>query len=230
MKRGLTKAYVISEAIRLVEEEGYEKISLRDLSRRLDVKPASLYNHISGIGEILREVAIYSAEQMCLALKAATEGKEKREAFVDGALAYRRFATEHPELYKAFISMPSLDDSEVDEVGIKSFAPLRDLIYSYLPDEKDSTNFHRAFRSVIHGFIELTTSGYMTRGNVSQDDTFLVILNTYLSYLESMAASVYNSQNIRGDESARQTVAQISVNAENGAELPTRVKEKEGKG
>ena len=187
MKRGLNKDAVIAEAILMVEEEGYERLSLRDLARRLGVKPASLYNHISGIDEILCGVAIHSATEMGRALEEATEGKDRREAFISGAVAYRAFATEHPELYKAFISMPSLDSKEVDEVGIKSFAPLRAIIRSYGLCEDDAINFHRAFRSVLHGFIELTANGYMTRGEVSRDDTFRVILETYLSHLENMA-------------------------------------------
>ena len=180
MKRGLNKDAVIAEAILMVEEEGYERLSLRDLARRLGVKPASLYNHISGIDEILCGVAIHSATEMGRALEVATQGKDGREGFISGAIAYRAFATEHPELYKAFISMPSLDSKEVDEVGIKSFAPLRAIIRSYGLCEDDAINFHRAFRSVLHGFIELTANGYMTRGEVSRDDTFRVILETYL--------------------------------------------------
>ncbi len=187
MKRGLNKDVVIAEAIRMVEEEGYERLSLRDLSRRLNVKPASLYNHISGIDEILRGVAIHSASEMGRALEEATLGKDRRIAFIDGAIAYRLFATEHPELYKAFISMPSLDDKEVNEVGIRSFAPFRAIISSYNLNYEDAINFHRAFRSVLHGFIELATNGYMTRGNVKQDDTFMVIVNTYLDFLENIA-------------------------------------------
>ncbi len=188
MRRGLDHDAIISEAVRMIEEDGYDGFSLRELAKRLGVKPASLYNHLDGVGEIASAVALKAAEGMGRALEEAMVGKPPDEAFVAGALAYRSFADENRGLYKAFISMPSLDDDGVREAGARSFAPMLELIRVYITDFADALNFQRALRSVIHGFIELTGSGFMTRGGVSRDETYLVIVNKYLEALKQYGA------------------------------------------
>lgn len=184
MRKGLDHDVIIAEAVAMIEEGGYDSFSLRELAKRLGVKPASLYNHLDGAKEIAAAVAMKAAEGMGNALREAMKDKAADEAFVAGALAYRRFAEQNRELYKALIMMPSIDDERVREAGFRSFAPMRELIHEYITDFNDALNFHRAFRSVIHGFIELTSNGFMTRGGVSRDETYLIIVNEYLSVLK----------------------------------------------
>ena len=168
----------------MIEEAGYDSFSLRELAARLGVKPASLYNHLDGVEEITAAVALKAARELGAALRAATEGKEPDEAFFDGALAYRSFATEKPELYKAFIRTPLLSDGKAKEAGRLSFAPMRKIIRSYGLSQTDFVRFHRSFRSVMHGFIELTNNGFMTFGNEEQDVSYEHIIRKYLEDLK----------------------------------------------
>ena len=183
-KRGLSNEHIIDTAARMVEESGYDKFSLRELAARLEVKPASLYNHIEGLDEINVSVAIRAAEQLRAVLSEAVEGKDADEAFLDGARAYRKYALENPELYKAFIHMPSLRNENASMAGIESFAPMREVIKSYGASHDEAVHFIRALRSVMHGFIELTSNGFMQKGPVSKEDTYEVIIHTYLAHLK----------------------------------------------
>lgn len=56
-KEGLSRARLVSEALRLVQEEGLEALSMRGLADRLNVKAASLYWHVRDRRELLELLA-----------------------------------------------------------------------------------------------------------------------------------------------------------------------------
>jgi len=184
-KRGINREQIMDMAQQMVEEKGYENFSLRELAARLEIKPASLYNHIKGLDEIYIEIALRSAHKLNEVLKAAVDGKAPDDAFMAGTRAYREFALSNPELYKAFVRMPLLNDETVRHAGIQSFLPLRELIISYGTSKYNSINFSRALRSAMHGFIELTNNGFMQRGDITQDESYDEMMKNYLNVLKS---------------------------------------------
>ena len=54
--KGVSKETIVSEAVKLIEENGQSSISLRELARRLDIKTPSLYNHIKNTKDLRHEV------------------------------------------------------------------------------------------------------------------------------------------------------------------------------
>ena len=168
-KKGLNQTVILQAAIALVEEKGYANFSLRELAARLDVKPASLYNFVTGVEEINSMVALCAADMLHEVLAAAVTGKNNDTAFIDGSLAYLKFAQENPELYEALIRMPASDDEKIVKASFASYAPLREIIRSYGADSIQTLNFLRIFRSFMHGYVELTNNGFMQRGPVPKD-------------------------------------------------------------
>ncbi len=57
------KQEIIQIAASLFKEKGYSAVSMRDIAQAMDMKAASLYNHISGKQEILATLIIEVAEQ-----------------------------------------------------------------------------------------------------------------------------------------------------------------------
>lgn len=57
------KQEIIKMAASLFKEKGYNAVSMRDIAQAMDIKAASLYNHISGKQEILSTLIIEVAEQ-----------------------------------------------------------------------------------------------------------------------------------------------------------------------
>ena len=184
--KGLTKDLILQEAYLQVEERGFEHFSLRELAVRLGVRPASLYNHISGVEEITAAVADLASERLCTVLREATVGREPDDAFRSGAWAYRRFADEHPEIYQALIHMPSSDDERLVRASFASYAPLRALVRSYGKTDAATLHFLRSFRAVMHGFVELTANGFMVRGPASRDETYSIIVEHLLNTLKGL--------------------------------------------
>ena len=57
-RKGLNTDRIVEAAAELIAEKGFDQFSLRELSDRLGVKTASLYNHISSLSELWKP-AVY---------------------------------------------------------------------------------------------------------------------------------------------------------------------------
>lgn len=186
-QKGLNSAYIMEAAVKLVEEKGYDNFSLRELAARLEVRPASLYNHIAGIGEINKAVAMKAADMLNRALTDAIGDRTGDEAFLAAARAYRSFAGGNPEMYKALIRLPASEDGDIRQAAFASFQPLRDVIVGYGAEKRETVHFLRAFRSAMHGFVELTSNGFMQRDEVPREETYEAVIYGYLNVLKGIS-------------------------------------------
>ncbi|MCR9182058.1 MAG: TetR/AcrR family transcriptional regulator [Flavobacteriaceae bacterium] len=62
MNRATRKKEILSKAAKLFKKRGYSAVTMRDLADELNIKAASLYNHISSKQEILATIIIDVAE------------------------------------------------------------------------------------------------------------------------------------------------------------------------
>ncbi|MFC7356548.1 TetR/AcrR family transcriptional regulator [Jejudonia soesokkakensis] len=63
------KQEIISVAAQLIKEKGYNAVSMRDIAIAMDMKAASLYNHIKGKQEILATLIVNVAEEFTNGMK-----------------------------------------------------------------------------------------------------------------------------------------------------------------
>ncbi len=55
---GLTKKMIVDTAAEIADQEGVNGVSLAALSKKMNVRPPSLYNHINGLQAIRTELAV----------------------------------------------------------------------------------------------------------------------------------------------------------------------------
>ena len=194
MKKGLNEAEITRVAAELIAEKGYDRFSLRELAARLGVRPASLYHHVDGIGGINVALALEAAQQMNARLREAGEGLEREPAFLAGVAAYRAFAAENPELYKALFHIPVEQDELVRRAAIHSIRPLRETVCLFLSEPEHLTNFMRGLRATLHGFVSLSEVGFLLRGGVPRDESYSVIAQTLLKLLLELEAAEKNTE------------------------------------
>jgi AcrR family transcriptional regulator len=96
----LDKAAVTQAAIDLLNEEGAAGLSMSRLAGRLGIQTPSLYNHITGLSGLYRELALTNARALGERLTDAAIGKSGRPALVAMASAYRAYINEFPGLYQ----------------------------------------------------------------------------------------------------------------------------------
>lgn len=64
------KQQILNTAAQLFKERGYSAVTMRDLAAAMDMKAASLYNHISGKQEILSQLILEIAYEFTHGMKA----------------------------------------------------------------------------------------------------------------------------------------------------------------
>src|SRR5690606_41896114 len=69
MKTISRKEEIILVASRLFYEKGYKTVSMRDIATAMNIKAASLYNHIRGKQEILSEIILKVAKEFTVGME-----------------------------------------------------------------------------------------------------------------------------------------------------------------
>lgn len=95
---GELRPALLSAAAKILEKEGSDAISLRDLARRAGVSHAAPYRHFADRQALLAALG----EEGFALLAADLEGKPWREQ----AVAYVRFALARPERFKLMFTRP----------------------------------------------------------------------------------------------------------------------------
>jgi AcrR family transcriptional regulator len=95
---GELRPALLRAAAKILEKEGCDAISLRDLARRAGVSHNAPYRHFADRQALLAAVA----EEGFALLAAALEGKSWREQ----ATAYLRFALANPERFRLMFTHP----------------------------------------------------------------------------------------------------------------------------
>ena len=98
-RQGLTRTDVLRACLRLIDEKGFEGFSMHELARRLNIRPASLYNHVENESTLLARIGQTATERFARALEEAVENKTGEEALASLADAWLNFADVHAGLY-----------------------------------------------------------------------------------------------------------------------------------
>ena len=123
---------MLKEAVRTIQKQGVEALTLRGVGERLGVSRTALYRHFADKQALLAAVAAEGFRTLRTALAAAWEsGGRGREGFDAMGLAYVRFAVTHPSHYRVMFG-GYLDrkrrDPELESEGPAAFQVLVDAI------------------------------------------------------------------------------------------------------
>ena len=91
----ISKRVTLETALKIIDREGLEELSMRRLARELDINGASLYHHFRNKDEILLGAALLALGDARLP---GIEVADWREWFIDQARLYRRALLKHPAL------------------------------------------------------------------------------------------------------------------------------------
>jgi len=150
---GDLRAEILTEAARLVAERGADQVSLRQLARSAGVSHAAPAHHFTDRRGLFTALATQGFRLLGDALK------EARGDFAAAALAYVRFAIEHPGHYQVMFNKSLLDvsDAELAAAEAASGAELSRGVAT-LRDHNakaDPAGAQLAAWSLVHGFSTL---------------------------------------------------------------------------
>src|SRR5690348_2663564 len=105
---GDLRAAILTEAARLVSERGADGVSLRELAREAGVSHAAPAHHFTDRRGLFTALAAEGWRLLTEALRDA------RPDFLDAALAYVRFALDHPGHYAVMFDRSLVNSSDAE--------------------------------------------------------------------------------------------------------------------
>lgn len=159
-RAGLDAAVVTAEAAVLVDEIGLGNLTMNVVAERLGVKAPSLYKHVDGLDDLTCRVAVLAATELGDDLRGAMQGRAGREALEAAAQTVRRFVQQHPGRYAATIGVRPFGQDDPLVIALeRTLGSFAAALRGYRLKAAEEIHALRMFRSVLHGFATLESSG-----------------------------------------------------------------------
>lgn len=100
-----TRQDILTAALQIINEEGRDKLSLREIARRIDYSPAGIYEYFGSKEEIIDAVCAEGSRAMVAALSVVPETLPPDEYLIELGLAYIDYALKNTEHFIMFNRM-----------------------------------------------------------------------------------------------------------------------------
>lgn len=166
---------LLEEALRIIQNEGVEHLTLRTVGARLRVSRSALYRHFADKQALLAAVAVEGFRILRVTLTEAWEGHGRgRAGFEAMGLAYVRFAISHPSHYRVmfgrFLESCSKDAALVGE-ATAAFQVLVDSLVEQqgagVVRKDDPMLLATMIWSLVHGIAMLAIDGQLKGGDAA---------------------------------------------------------------
>ncbi len=166
----------LTEALSIIEQSGLEKLSLREVSRRLSVSHQAPYKHFPSRDHLLAEVIARAYAAFADHLEARPMTGDPRLDLTSMGLAYFDYARSHPLQYGLMFGTSLPEPSEHPNMMLKAryaFELLQEGIARQYPDPLSSAQRERIDAdalfvwSTLHGLATIMHSPALTTINVS---------------------------------------------------------------
>lgn len=158
-RAGLTRDKVITAAAAIVDEAGWDKLTLAAVAERTGVRLPSLYKHVDSLDALRQGVSALATRELADALTAAAVGRSGAQALFAIADAYRDYARAHPGRYAATIRAPQPDDADHIAAADAALKVIFAVLAGYGITGDDTIDVTRALRAALHGFVTLELAG-----------------------------------------------------------------------
>lgn len=120
------RAQIVSAARRLLEDDGPEALSMRNVAAEIGIRAPSLYEHVADKRALETAIIATGLHEQGVALRAALDDDGGADPLTAVAQAWRRWAHAHPHVY-GLIYARDLDRSDEAVAAAEQFAgaPLR---------------------------------------------------------------------------------------------------------
>lgn len=183
-RKGLDPQKVLQTAAQLADAQGVQQVSIATLAKALGVRSPSLYNHVAGLADLRKQLALYGLDKWEHALMRSVVGKSGDTAVQALCMAYLAFVRKHPGLYEATLFFPATEDADIDQASNQVLQVIVDVLQAYPFSETQLTHAIRGLRSLVHGFASIEQrQGFQL--DVSIDESFEFLVSIYINGLHS---------------------------------------------
>ncbi|MGW7072989.1 TetR/AcrR family transcriptional regulator [Streptomyces sp. NPDC054855] len=157
---GDLRAACLSAARELLEEDGSAGLSLRAVARRAGVSATAPYRHFQDRDALVSAVAAEGYRELAGFLATAHPSPATPDDLAAVAVAYVRFAIEHPAMFRAMFAEPCDPDNEdrvLATAVIKEY--VLDIVRRAFPDTEATDALATAVWALVHGLAFLHLDG-----------------------------------------------------------------------
>ncbi|MFI6875509.1 TetR/AcrR family transcriptional regulator [Streptomyces sp. NPDC050400] len=156
---GDLRAACLRAARELLEEDGSAALSMRAVARRAGVSPTAPYRHFPDREALVSAVAAEGYRELTEQLAMAHPAPATPEELAEVAVAYVRFALDHPALFRAMFAEPCDPDSEERVAATAAISEyVRDIVRRAFPGA-DPEALWTAVWGLAHGLAFLHLDG-----------------------------------------------------------------------
>ncbi len=177
----LSPATVVDHALRIVDEEGADALTLSAVAGRAGVAPPSLYKHVRSLADLRVLVSGRIMEQIGSLVGEAVLGRSGDDALRALMRAWRSYVTRHPHRYSAMIQSP---ERATAETGERLVSLLLAALRAYDLEGSEAIHAARCLRAAVHGFGVLEASGAFQRQE-DLDESYDLLIHMVISGLRS---------------------------------------------
>jgi AcrR family transcriptional regulator len=170
---------LLEASLELIEENGLEALSLREVARRAGVSPGAPYHHFESREALLAALALDGftrlEEVMTRARDGAAEG-DAIERFSAIGEAYVRFALSHPAHFRLMFRRSVVPNGVLPSTGSpgKAFQVLLDIVGELIGRDAVRAHIDRSTMvllawSIVHGAAELLLDGPLAAPHAALD-------------------------------------------------------------
>lgn len=176
-RKGLTTERVVRAAIQLIEKNGYEDFSMRELAAMLGVQTSSLYNHIKNLEELYGEIGKRAIQRLQEMLPKTNKEKTPAERLIEMANTFRFFVRDHRELYRVIMS--DIQTAwKVDEL-------FQQTLSEFQLSETQMVYWKQILSSLLHGLVWQENFSVVSESKECFDQIYELAVTCYLDGLTS---------------------------------------------
>ena len=150
-KVALSAELILSTALRVVDDEGLEALTMRHLAEVIGVATMSLYSHVSTKDDLIQGVLNLVTTEIPL----PEPGTEPWEALRTINRGFRQTATRHPNLVPLIMRQPPTGPD-----NLRLLDAALDALYRAGVDPARTAEAYRIMASYVIGFVSLECGGY----------------------------------------------------------------------
>ncbi|MBS7780076.1 TetR/AcrR family transcriptional regulator [Acidovorax sp. CCYZU-2555] len=195
---GHLREALIEAAVQLIEEQGVDKLSVREAAKRAGVSPGAPFRHFATRTALLTAVAEQATERLRAQVQQALQTASAQPPLVRFAAighAYLAWASAHPTHFRV-ISERHLIDYESSDAMVRSNAAIRDLMQQLLVeafgeqrDERDQALARIAARALVYGLARMAVDGHFPEWGLAQQATDKTLADTLDFFMQHLAAA-----------------------------------------
>lgn len=170
-RAGLTADRLAKAGAELADEIGFEHVTVAELARRFNVKPASLYSHVQSSADLKARVALLALADLADRASDAVAGRSREAALAALGNSYRNYAHEHPGRFAA-MQLRLESETAARSAGPRHTRLMRAILREYGLSDADQTHAVRLLGGTFQGYVSLELSGSFSHSEPSSDESW----------------------------------------------------------